>query len=258
MKTILPVIVALLIVGAGTYFEGNWTERWTPHRSAKLNRFEAAIGVVRSDLKEFTDSEGETWNSVDKPIDEKTFKASGVRDSISRTYVNGDGETVDVFIAAGHSRHITIHTPEWCYPGAGFKSEGDPNSMTIEAEGLKSNPEFLTKVYAKPDPTNPFNVRILWTYTEDGHWRGPRMPKPAYGNRPALFKIYLITQLSESNPSGDEERLNEFAKDFMPQVTDLLFAERIPAADGKSGVATDPDHEQAHNEAAESTQAARG
>lgn len=106
--------------------------------------------------------------------------------------------------------------------------EEEPQQYSLlNAEDLVPAPEFLTTRFLKEDPLSTHYIRIFWSFSDDGVWQGPRMPKPTFAGRPAMFKIYLITEIDgtsipktiEGNPSL------QFAREFLPRVNDVLFRE---------------------------------
>ena len=59
---------------------------------------------------------------------------------MSRTYRNRDGQIVNVYLVTGSARHVTIHTPDWCYVGAGYDIiGGEPQQYTDAESGMEAS-----------------------------------------------------------------------------------------------------------------------
>ncbi len=214
----LPFAAVLVVLAVGTLIEGKLSDRWGRESSDKLIEFTNRLAEVP---KEFGD-----WTGVDDPIDEAEFKASNCTGYVSRTYSNKDGQRVNVYLVAGSARHVTIHTPDWCYVGAGYVMEDEPQQYTLQdAPGLPSLPEFLTTRFLKEDTLATHHIRIFWSFSDDGNWRGPRMPKPAFAGRPAMYKIYMITELDNTTvPASIEGNPTlQFSRAFLPLINKVLF-----------------------------------
>jgi len=215
----LPIGILLGVLVIGTYVEGTYSDRWGKAQSEKLDQFTAAVDRIP---KEFGH-----WTSIDDKVDEEQFRASNCTNCISRTYTNREGERVNVYLVSGTGRHVTIHTPDWCYVGAGYDIiDGEPQQFTDNsASTLETPPEFLTAIFRKEDPLFTHHIRIFWTFSDDGIWRGPRMPKPALGSKPAMYKIYMITDINEVNAEVSKDATLKFAREFLPLINGILFEE---------------------------------
>ena len=211
-----PFAVVFVVLAVGTLIEGKYSERWGKSDSVKLSQFTERLKLV-------PDKVGD-WEGTDEPINEEEFEASHCDGCVSRTYRNREGQRVNVYLVSGIARHVTIHTPDWCYVGAGYEKLDDPQQYTIkDVQGVEPQPEFLTAVFQKDEPLRTHRIRIFWGFSDDGAWRGPRMPKPAYAGRPALYKLYLITDLEETNQEIERNPTLEFVRAFLPQVNRVLF-----------------------------------
>jgi hypothetical protein len=214
----LPFAVVLVVLAAGTLIEGKLSDRWGRKSSEKLDAFTSRLAEVP---KEFGD-----WRGEDDPVNEEEFKASNCTGYVSRTYTNKDGQRVNMYLVSGTARHVTIHTPDWCYVGAGYVMEDEPQQYSMhEVPGMTAMPEFLTTRFLKEDTLATHHIRIFWSFSDDGSWHGPRMPKPAFAGRPAMYKIYLITELDGTTVPGTIEGnpTLEFCREFLPILNEVLF-----------------------------------
>jgi hypothetical protein len=214
----LPFAAVLIVLGVGTLIEGKFSDRWGRKSSEKLVAFTDRLKEVP---KKFGD-----WEGIDDEIDQKEFAASNCTGYVSRTYVNREGQRVNVYLVSGSARHVTIHTPDWCYVGAGYVMEDEPQQYTVQdATDLPALPEFLTTRFKREDTLATHYIRIFWSFSDDGQWHGPRMPKPTFAGRPALYKIYIITEIDGTMipPTIEGNPTLQFARDFLPLLNKALF-----------------------------------
>ncbi len=217
MKTNMLVgAVALVVIAAGAVLQGRISDRWTKTTSEKLERFTQRLDAVPTEIGD--------WIGVDTEVDQEQFAASNCAGCVSRTYQDRrTGQEVSVYLVSGTARHVTIHTPDWCYQGAGYEMRDQPISYNVQCGDREA--EFRVARFVKEETTNVSRLRILWSYTDDGNWQGPKWPKPAFAGRPALYKVYLIRSLGEDVPKLSEDPAVEFAKQFIPIVNAALFSQ---------------------------------
>ena len=108
----VPFAVVLVVLTVGTLIEGKYSNRWGEAQSERLDAFTERLKAVPKVVGD--------WEGVDELINEEEFKASHCAGCISRTYTNREGQRVNVYLVCGSARHVTIHTPDWCYVGAGY------------------------------------------------------------------------------------------------------------------------------------------
>jgi hypothetical protein len=231
MKTqILVAATALVVIGATAYYQGRISDRWVPTTSEALETFTAHLPNVPSVIGD--------WEGVDEEIDTDQLEASNCTGCVSRVYQNQTtGQMVNVFLVSGTARHITIHTPDFCYVAAGYEMESQPNAYDVDVTGMPSPAEFRTTTFLKQDALGSSRLRILWGYSEDGHWTGPGYPKIAFAGRPALYKVYLITSLPPGGRPIEEDSAVAFARDCLPVINQVLFP-TLAAVGGEAAPAT--------------------
>src|SRR5690606_16399547 len=103
-----------------------------------------------------------------------------------------------LFMVTGSAWHVTVHTPDRCYPAAGFTQETRPANHSVSLGGDREPIEFATARFSKAEVLQGTEMlHIFWTFSESGEWHGPLLAKRAYANKPALYKVYLITKAAQ-------------------------------------------------------------
>ena len=128
-QTIVLTLVAVVAV-LGTYVHGRITDRWSHEVTQRLANFTARLDGVPS---EFGD-----WVSQDIPLNAEEFKASNCQGAVQRAYKNTvTDQVITVFLVSGKGYHVTIHTPEQCYVGAGYTMDDDPRNFKVKISGIQ-------------------------------------------------------------------------------------------------------------------------
>lgn len=240
LSTILPFIVASVIVCSGTYVNGIFTDRFGETDSELLDTFTEQVPKLPLKIG--------AWEGRDQVIPDKEFALTNCTAYVSRPYRNRNtGEMVSVYVVSGTARHITIHSPDWCYQGAGYKMETRrPEQTVIDCENnelLPKDPEFLTSSFRKSNPTDPtldLVLRIFWTYSDNGEWLGPGWAKKTFAGKPAMYKIYVISDVTGGDPSIDASPAQTFVKDALDTFNGVLFADAEEAEETPAeGISSD-------------------
>lgn len=238
-----------LVVGV-TLLQGWWTERWAEREDRALEK--AALRLERAFPETFGD-----WK-MDRRLEtsKAELERAGAVGSISRIYRNAKTKTpVSTFVVCATPHDASGHTPDRCYPGAGFEIAEPEHRETIElTDGRVA--EAYTGTFAKQGQT----LRVYWTYgvpdkkaREEAEaaaagegaeapaapkgpvpltWVAPQIARIALNDHPAVYKLYAIVDQSKLTPS----RARAECSDFIAQV---LPAFETAAAEASSGPAVD-------------------
>ena len=230
MQLILAGVLGIVAIG-GAYTQGTITDRWNNEVSERLGVFSERLAGVPTQVGD--------WTSQDTPVNERQFTASHCHKRISRVYENSEGQRVNVFLVTGKAIHVTQPSPDWCYVAAGYEMKKDPSVYGFDVDGIQ-RPEFLHANFEKVTSTERTRLRILWAFTEDGRWVGSKLASYAFAGKPALYKVYFITDINEQNSGAlADGPIVAFAKEFLPAIDPVLFqqgaeAEAAPADDASS------------------------
>jgi hypothetical protein len=142
---------------------------------------------------------------------------------------------VELFLSTGARADLTIHTPQQCYPGAGLAPQGEEqlHEIKVASAGSKetrSYGTFLSQVFssAKGDRRE----EVWWSYNATKLWQGEKNPRGQFNNSFAMYKIYVMQDVSGKRPDGKKESDHlSIINALMPFLDESLFVhEKQPAA----------------------------
>ena len=219
----IPLILGLPLIAISTYIQGSWTHRWSHQPNTELMQLVERYQSIPTMI-------GEEWVGEDTPYSKKELEAAGAYAHLSRSYHNREtGDRISIFMVCGYARDIAIHTPDFCYVGAGFEVENPPTQVVIPIAGNDTDAECWTSTFLKEGGAATVHQRILWGWTNGESWNAPNNPRLKFPGNSVLNKVYVIT-----NIQGGKDELNEehpavqFGELFLPIVREKLYP---PASD---------------------------
>jgi len=174
------------------------------------------------------------WHGQDMPIDPQVREKAGAVGAVSRIYRNSrTGEVVDLWLIVGHSRDVSFHTPDVCYPGQGFTARASENSLypMVFDEKQKEGTPFLTNTFFREsDVTGHTLERVFWAWYNPENpqhegkvvWEAPSNARWHFGNARSLYKMYFRSQMRDTKETAEASACVRFARDFMPIVNNAL------------------------------------
>jgi hypothetical protein len=205
-------VAAILIISAGVV-HGTWTNRWgmSPGMTALAARFDSVPMVIGD------------WKATPSELGSREKKLAGVQASLSRVYTNASrGVSVSVVLIGGVPGDIATHTPDVCYPGAGYTlNVPTPYEFRPGPDGPRT--EFRTAVASKGG-ANPSTLRILWSWHSSKGWAAPEDARWRFATEPALCKLYVIRNSGGADVPPERDPCNDFLGAFLPEVNRTVFA----------------------------------
>lgn len=234
---LLPVAIAALLVVGVTALQGMWTERWSG-RNVK-EELKQAAELLES---RFPDRFG-NWEFVQEMAsDPEQLERAGAVGHISRLFANRETKAkVSAFIVCATPHDASGHTPDRCYPGAGFEIAEAEHRQSIPLEDGRTA-ETFTGTFRKTGQT----LRVFWTYGVDGRWIAPQIARIELAGTSAVYKLYAI--IDETRLPGGESTLicTDFLSALLPEFDAAMFGRadgggsKSPEEKPPAGAATEP------------------
>jgi hypothetical protein len=226
--------VAVALVAVATAVQGRWTERWVP---ISRDAVEQSARLLES---HFPERFGEWEVERELESDPKELAAAGAVGHISRLYRNTRTKSrVSAFVVCALPYDASAHTPDRCYPGAGFTIGESEHRVKVRI-GVDREAEALTGTFQKSGQT----LRIFWTYgigsgAGDGQiaWIAPQLPRIALSGEPSVYKLYAIADQTRIGASQSMLDCENFIAQLAPAL-DAALASGDTAA--PVGPATEP------------------
>jgi hypothetical protein len=218
---------AVLVVGV-TVAQGLLTERWKDKSVSK--ELDAAAKLLEA---VFPEKFG-TWElERELESDPKELERAGAVGHISRLYRNTRTKArVSAFIVCARPHDASGHTPDRCYPGAGFEiGEAEHRQKIPLSDGREA--ETFTGTFRKTGTT----LRIFWTYgirdepsieKEDiaasRSWVAPQIARIALVGEPAVYKLYAIVDETRLTGSQAMVEAEDFIANLLPALDSAFVA----------------------------------
>jgi Protein of unknown function (DUF3485) len=204
----LPIGAAVVLMGVSCYYQGKWSERWGEFPE---------LTIFADQLKEIPMNVGEWQGKDEEKTDEQILRISGAAGELVRTYRNAAGEEVRMMLMCARFRDVFYHTPDRCYPAAGFEMQSQPQREVID------DAQFFTTSFLKSEPTGTHVERGFWSWSADGTWLAPTNEKLSFSGERALYKLYVFGAMSANETTQpDHDYMVDFIRAFMPALETAL------------------------------------
>jgi hypothetical protein len=170
-----------------------------------------------------------TWKSgegSDVPLDPEVARIAGSSDHTVRTYLDEkSGEQASTLILYGLAAVVFGHTPEACYPAAGYQAVKGPVDGTITVPGAREPVRYRWAIYVKRIAGINRYEETYYTFRHNGDWlpdAGGRWKMFRY--HPGLFKVQIshpVSSLTEDGKGGPCELL---LAELVRQIEERLTA----------------------------------
>lgn len=212
--------VAILAIVSGALYQGKISERWTVH--PELDLFAERLEHVPLHVGDWSGEEGEKMDATIR-------KAAGAIGDKSRKYRNDKtGQEVQVFLICGRLTDVIQHTPDRCYPAAGFESLGDIKSETVPL-GKEKTATFSNQRYQKKLASGSDILDVYWAFASNGKWnfwQSPENPRADLAGAPAVYKLYVVNSMPQPKDgvAPPPSASIEFLTAFLPVLDKILLA----------------------------------
>jgi hypothetical protein len=216
MTRTLPVVAALALVLACGLVGGRWAAR-----GSKPLEVEAAVARLDRIPEVIGDWRGRPAMALDRRV----LAMAEIAGYVSRRYEDRrSGAAVSLLVVCGRPGPIAVHTPDICYPGAGFAAVGPPAPQAIGPA------EFQVAIFGKPAAAVPTYLRVFWSWKAWGggrRWQTPGNPRLVFAPAAALYKLYVVREMASAREPMAADPGREFLRALLPELERAL----TPGAD---------------------------
>lgn len=233
---VATLAIAAVLVAVVTVLQGLWTDRWGEKNVDATLKASATI-LERVFPEKFGDWEFEK----ELESDPKELERAGAVGHVSRLYRNVRTKgRISTFVVCATPHDASGHTPDRCYPGAGFEIGESEHRQTVTlADGRQA--ETFTGTFRKQGQT----LRVFWTYGIDGTWIAPQIARIELAGADAVYKLYAIIDETRIKSQSIAECV-DFLGQLLPALDRAVASAResgapAGAASEAAGAATPPE-----------------
>lgn len=200
---------ALILTVASGMWHGRISNRWGPPTAVR-----PALEMLPGVPREIGD-----WTLVDEQqLDPQVVDTLQCHGYLYRIYEHQEsGQKVNVVVLLGPPGPISVHTPEICYSGQGFESDGQRVMHAVSRPGNSEQDQFWS-VRMKPLQNDGSVQQVYYAWSDGSRWTNPESPRWAFRRQPYLYKLQLASvQPSESPAAGDSQM--QGAEDFLHEFS---------------------------------------
>jgi len=180
-------------------------------------------------LKEFPKVLGD-WHEVEGSeitLDPQVARIAGSSDHLIRTYVNDmNGERVSVMILYGLAYLVWPHTPDACYPAAGFKKVPPLRDIEIDVPGTTTKARFREQNFAKYQTGAGIYQQVYHSLRNANEW-GLNLENrwKSFRYSPGMFKVQVQRQVVAVG-KAENSSLEEFLGKIVQEIDQRLAAKK--------------------------------
>ena len=208
----LPLIVAFAVLLFAGLAHGLFTLRWQSSEA-----LEAAVQRVHA-----VPLTAGGWHATPVEVDAEAFQQARARGYWMRRYTKEDAPgPITVILMCGRPGHMSVHTPDICYRGAGYEMVGEPTQENIAFGNEGSSATFWAARFRQPTRAAGAELRIYWTWSCDGSWQAPASPRFAFRGASYLYKLYIVHETPAG--AGRDGSTPGFLRQLLPTLDKSLF-----------------------------------
>jgi Protein of unknown function (DUF3485) len=167
------------------------------------------------------------WESKagdDGKLDDKVARIAGSKDNMVRTYLDKkNDDKISALAIFGRSDTVFSHSPDVCYPSAGYQLVRGPVDREMTVPGVKGTVRYRWAIYMKRIAGVGLYQETYHTFYFDGEWLADAADRwKSFRYHPSMFRVLLernISGLSSEAYRPSEELLGEFVKEISERVS---------------------------------------
>lgn len=200
-------------------------------RAWQVRRIEKELAMGRArprfDLTKVATALGH-WKGEDSKIDPQIVRGTGADQIVTRRYVNQDtGVSVDLILLYGPAAEVYLHSPEVCYPSAGYTLAAGPDGRSIPA--TSSQVPFRSLVYTKGVAGQAERQEVYYTWWYNGRW-SPEVGKQKHFERiPGMYKVHLARRVVADEKRDVGNPCESLLEVLLPEIESRMAAAQSPS-----------------------------
>lgn len=216
MTRFFAPLVALVILLAAGFLHGSLTGRWVDrgNEADALNRLQR----IPSEFGE--------WKGVEQELKLDELAGAGIRGGFTRIFTNSrTGDRVTMMLLYGKATQLSVHTPDVCYPAAGYAQVGGLTRILVSPEGQSNPSHFFVNSFRHKDRPTGDELTVHYAWGVDGFWQAPEKDaRLTFAWYPGIYKMYIVRSLSKPNEAVDSGPSVEFLEQAVPVLNTALFS----------------------------------
>lgn len=215
MRRTLPILITTVALLSCGIVQGIWTGRWITSHSleeaaTRLDRVPMTIG---------------DWKGRPLEFDAQQYARAGIVGGIERIYEDRrNGATVTLLIVCGPPGPISVHTPDICFPSAGYEILRGPTETSVAYGDGAQSAGFQRLDLVKPLAITPELLSVHYAWNAEGDWQAPDLdPRLTFAGFPFLYKLYVVRVDATAEGETDDAPSLKFLRDAIPELRRALF-----------------------------------
>jgi len=181
---------------------------------------QAGRKVARLDLETVPKTLG-PWRGEAFKVDERIARVTGADQLVTRRYVNENtGSVVELILLYGPAADVFIHSPEVCYPSAGYELAAGPEVKPV------AGVPFRALAYRKGEGLSLDFQEVYYTWRYGGKWSPEAGIRKRFERIPGMYKVHVARRASPKERRDVGNPCESFLGVLTPVLRDLLEPDR--------------------------------
>ncbi|MBJ42286.1 MAG: hypothetical protein CMJ80_03160 [Planctomycetaceae bacterium] len=207
----LAILASLITLGSG-WLHGHITQRWGQsdammQAALRLDSLPAQVGPWVFDASYELSDEAVAMLSC------QGYIYRGYRNEVT-------GDSIKLAVMVGPGAKMSVHVPEVCYESNNYTLLEDREIFNVEVNGQTHH---FWSVHFRVNEVSQRELRVLYGWTNGGHWQAPRVARWYVAGEPVLYKLQVSHALT-GLVHVDEQASQEATRLFMQMVIPLIQA----------------------------------
>lgn len=175
-----------------------------------------------------------TWEATneDAQLDPEVARFAGATDHFVRNYLDRKtGDQATALTLYGSAPLVHLHTPEACYPAAGFQLVQAPVDGEVAVPGVKEPVRYRWAIYKKVVGGVPRFEEVYYTFRHHGDWLPDVSDRwKTFRYHPGLFKVQIAHATSSLSEGPCRSLLTEFVRQIEERLSPAGPGGQAPVA----------------------------